>query len=93
MTEASLARALGFVGNRSLIAGPKGGAGFMGQGTGRTVVRVSTPTPAPPAALINPNTQPLSSGGSLGDYKLGSGGSYSGSGKIGGGYNISMINL
>lgn len=36
-TEAALARALGFVGNRSLIAGARGGAGFMGAGSGRVV--------------------------------------------------------
>jgi hypothetical protein len=36
-TEALLARALGFTGNRSLIAGARGGAGFKGKASGRVV--------------------------------------------------------
>lgn len=36
-TNESYARALGFMGNRSLISGGKGGAGFLGAGSGRVV--------------------------------------------------------
>lgn len=44
-TEASYARILGMTGNRSLITGPKGGAGYMGANSGRSSGR-----PAPAAA-------------------------------------------
>ncbi len=47
-TEASFARIMGMVGNRSLISGPKGGAGYIGNNTGRTTGRVTGGAPIAP---------------------------------------------
>lgn len=61
-TEIAYARALGQIGNRSLITGPKGGQGYMGAGAGRAAAIASAPkvtkpvTPKP--SFIAPNTGP-----------------------------------
>lgn len=66
-TEAAYARLLGMTGNRSLITGPKGGAGYIGANSGRATGRpminrapgapiapAVTPTPAAVAAAVTP---------------------------------------
>ncbi|CAB4152811.1 hypothetical protein UFOVP616_31 [uncultured Caudovirales phage] len=53
-TEASFARTMGMTGNRSLIAGPKGGSGYIGNNTGRTTGNVTGGAPIAPA--LTPRT-------------------------------------
>lgn len=78
MTEAALARALGFVGNRSLIFGPKGGAGFMGAGSGKLIGRNKSAPSGSPASLLPaaaaPSSAPITAGLGL-PFGGGSGGS------------------
>lgn len=93
-TESALARALGFVGNRSLIAGPKGGAGYIGAGArgmrGRKRVRGG---PAP-ISLLPPSQSPtpIASGGrSGGSYGGGSSGGDGGGAFSGGGFSTGNV--
>lgn len=78
-TEAALARALGFVGNRSLITGPKGGAGYIGAGaTRQRGRRRQMGSIVGPASLLPPAISPApiaGSGGSTSGGFTSSGGS------------------
>lgn len=81
-TEAALARALGFVGNRSLITGPKGGAGYMGAGATRMRGRRrQMGAIVGPASLLPPSVSPAPTAGG----GSGGGGSGGGTGSGGGG--------
>jgi hypothetical protein len=89
-TESAYARALGMVGNRSLISGPKGGAGYMGAATGRVVTAPSRSSgggggiaPSAPATAF-----PQPGGGSGGSSPVYSGG---GSGGLGSSYRSSSL--
>jgi hypothetical protein len=83
-TEAALARALGFVGNRSLISGPKGGAGFLGAGArgqkGRRFRRVGSSSTLllPPGQSLVSGTGAAMGGGNAGQAGGGYGGWWSG---------------
>jgi hypothetical protein len=84
-TQSALARALGFVGNRSLITGPKGGAGYMGAGSNRMRGRRRISGGVPVASLLAPSQSAavVASSPSGGGGGGGSGGS---GGGAGGGY-------
>lgn len=75
-TAAALARAMGFIGNRSLIAGGRGGAGFAGAASGRTIGGGGSGSRS-----VRP-TAPATAGGTTGGY---GGGGGSGGGSGGGG--------
>lgn len=90
-TEAAYARLLGMTGNRSLITGPKGGAGYMGANSGRATGRpmvgrapgapiapAVTPTPAAIATAVTPAVWSGWSGGNI----------YMAGGQVGGGLGI-----
>lgn len=82
-TENAYARALGFMGNRSLIFGPKGGAGFIGAGAGRiTKSNKGVATVGGGSAGGGSAGGGSSGGGSGGSY---GGGSYGGGSGSGGG--------
>lgn len=84
-TESALARALGFVGNRSLIAGPKGGAGYLGAGSNRTRGRRRIGGRAPVVSLLPPSQSPSPVAVGGGGGGSGGGGGYYGGGGGGGG--------
>lgn len=79
-TEASFARIMGMTGNRSLISGPKGGSGYLGNNTGRTTGRVSGGAPIAP--VLSPQA-PVAAPIMAGTYADFSG--FSGASLIGGG--------
>jgi hypothetical protein len=85
-TESALARALGFVGNRSLIAGPKGGAGYIGGGSNKVRGRRRIGGLVAPVSMIAPSASaPSLAGTGTGGGGGGTGGGYSGGGSGGGG--------
>lgn len=86
-TEAAFARIMGMTGNRSLIAGPKGGMGYMGNNAGRTTGRVSGGAPIAPA--LSPQA-PAAAPVMAGTYANFSG--FSGSSLIGGGMDFRSSN-
>jgi hypothetical protein len=62
-TEAAFARIMGMTGNRSLISGPKGGSGYLGNNTGRTTGRPATGAPiAPVLTPSTPTAAPIMAG-------------------------------
>lgn len=80
-TEAAFARIMGMTGNRSLIAGPKGGSGYLGNNTGRTTGKVSGGAPIAP--VLTPQTPAAAAPIMDGTYANFSG--FSGVSLIGGG--------
>jgi len=70
-TESTLMRLMGMTGNRSLITGSRGGAGFLGAGSGRVTGRgpqAKAPQPTAPA----PSAASVWSGmGKMGGYTSG----------------------
>jgi uncharacterized membrane protein YgcG len=90
-TESALARALGFVGNRSLIAGPKGGAGYIGGGSNKIRGRRRIGGLVAPVSMIAPSASaPSLAGMSGGGGGGGTGGGYSDGG--GGGSPYAVLN-
>lgn len=86
-TEAAFARIMGMTGNRSLISGPKGGMGYMGNNAGRTTGRVSGGAPIAPALSPQaPAVAPVMAG----TYANFSG--FSGASLIGGGMDFRSNN-
>ena len=87
-TEAAFARIMGMTGNRSLISGPKGGAGYMGSNVGRTTGRPATGAPIAPALNPSQPSAPAIMGGTYAGFSgfssFGGYGSVVGSSLIGG---------
>jgi hypothetical protein len=96
-TEAAFARIMGMTGNRSLISGPKGGMGYLGNNTGRTTGRVSGGAPIAPALTPStPSAAPIMAGTYASFSGFGGYGSVTGSSLIGGGgrrteTNVAMV--
>lgn len=73
--EDLIARSVGLFGARSLITGPKGGAGYMGAHSGRVTGGPRRRRASSPVS----NAPPIMSGGSRGSYAGSSGGGGGGS--------------
>ena len=67
-TEDAIARAQGFMGNRSLLSGSRGGSGFLGRNTRSAAPIISRTTPAP-----TPGAPPIMGLGSVASLLTGRG--------------------